>query len=153
MRMQIVRQFCLYRRRSEPDCFVPDSSQFPLRQPRRRPHLFSEDEISRLLRAADALRRWGASPLYRQVARLALVLLYTSGLRRGGIGADAGDMILTASCSSDSKFQNLPGPNFHRRRARDRPLLEDRCRFAGGADAACPPLGHLAAYWATGCAC
>jgi len=85
MRMQIVRQFCLYRRRSEPVCFVPDPSQFPPPQPRRRPHVFSEDEIARLLRAAGALRRWGASPLYRQVARLALVLLYTSGLRRGEI--------------------------------------------------------------------
>ncbi|MGH7339765.1 MAG: tyrosine-type recombinase/integrase, partial [Candidatus Rokuibacteriota bacterium] len=29
MRMQIVRQFCLYRRRSDPVCFVPDPSQFP----------------------------------------------------------------------------------------------------------------------------
>lgn len=82
-RMQLVRQFCLYRRRSEPACFVPDPSQFPPPQPRRRPHVFSEGEIIRLLHAADALRPWGRSPLYRQVARLALVLLYTSGLRRG----------------------------------------------------------------------
>ena len=73
MRMQIVRQFCLYRRRSEPVCFVPDPSQFPPPQPRRRPYVFSEDEIARLLRAAGALRHWGVSPLYRQVARLALV--------------------------------------------------------------------------------
>ncbi len=83
MRMQIVHQFCLYRRRSEPSCFVPDPSQFPRQQPRPRPHIFSEDEIARLLRAADALRQYGFSPLYRQVARIALVLLYTSGLRRG----------------------------------------------------------------------
>ena len=85
MRMQMVRQFCLYRRRSDPACFVPDASQFPPPQPRRRPHVFSEDEIAQLLCATGALRRWGASPLYRQVARLALVLLYTSGLRRGEI--------------------------------------------------------------------
>ena len=37
MRMQMVRQFCLYRRRSDPVCFVPDPSQFPPPQPRRRP--------------------------------------------------------------------------------------------------------------------
>lgn len=85
MRMQIVRQFCLYRRRSEPTCFVPDPSQFPPRQPRPRPHLFSEREIARLLLTADALRPYEFSPLYPQVARLALVLLYTSGLRRGEI--------------------------------------------------------------------
>src|ERR1700682_4592222 len=31
-RMRIVRTFCLYRRRTEPDCFVPDPAGFP------RPH-------------------------------------------------------------------------------------------------------------------
>ena len=85
MRMLIVSQFCRYRRRNEPRCFVPDPTQFPPPQPRHRPHVFSEDEIARLVRAADALRPWGASPLYRQVARLAIVLLYTSGLRRGEV--------------------------------------------------------------------
>jgi integrase len=85
MRMQLVRQFCLYRRRTEPACFVPDPSQFPPPPPRPLPHVFSKGEIIRLLRAADALRSWGASPLYRQVARLAVVLLYTSGLRRGEV--------------------------------------------------------------------
>jgi integrase len=83
--MLLVRQFCLYRRRSERLCFVPDPTQFPPPQPRRRPHVFSEDEIARLLRAAGSLRHWGASPLYRQCARLALTLLYTSGLRRGEV--------------------------------------------------------------------
>jgi len=81
--MRTVLLFCQYRRRSEPSCFVPDPSQFPPPQPRRRPHIFSEDEITGLLRAAGALRASARSPLYRQVARLAIVLLYTSGLRRG----------------------------------------------------------------------
>ena len=85
MRMQVVRQFCLYRRRSEPNCFVPDSSQFPPPQPKPLPHIFSENEIARLLQAADALHTYEFSPLYPQVARLALVLLYTSGLRRGEV--------------------------------------------------------------------
>lgn len=85
MRLLIVFRLCLYRRRSEPSCFVPDPSQFPRPQPRPRPHIFSEDEIARLLCATDALRPYGFSPLLRQVARLALVLLYTSGFRRGEI--------------------------------------------------------------------
>jgi len=85
LRLQVALRFCLYRRRSEPSCFVPDPSQFPPQQPKPRPHIFSEDEIARLLRAADALPPNSASPLYRQVARLAVVLLYTSGLRRGEI--------------------------------------------------------------------
>jgi integrase len=107
MRMQLVRQFCLYRRRSEPACFVPDPSQFPPPQPRRRPYVFSEGEIIRLLDAADALHPWGRSPLYRQVARLALVLLYTSGLRRGEIvRLTLGDYdpVEHVLCIRDSKF-------------------------------------------------
>jgi integrase len=83
--MQVVRQFCLYRRRREPHCFVPDSSQFPPQPPQPLPHIFAEGEITRLLLAADTLHPYEFSPLYPQVARLALVLLYTSGLRRGEV--------------------------------------------------------------------
>jgi integrase/recombinase XerD len=105
--MQLVRQFCLYRRRSEALCFVPDSSQFPRPQPKRRPHIFSEEEIALLLRVADALPPWGASPLHREVARLALVLLYTSGLRRGEVvRLTLGDYdpVVHVLCVRDSKF-------------------------------------------------
>lgn len=106
-RMLLVRQFCLHRRRIEPHCFVPDPSQFPPSQPRRLPHVFSESEVARLLRAADELRPWGASPLYPQVARLALVLLYTAGLRRGELvrltlgDYDSAEQVLLVR---DSKF-------------------------------------------------
>jgi len=81
--MRVVRNLCLYRRRTEPSCFVPDPSQFPpLHQPVR-PHIFTEVEISRLLVAADRLQPGNRSPLHRENFRLALVLLYTTGMRRG----------------------------------------------------------------------
>jgi integrase len=81
--MRAVRNLCLYRRRAEPLCFVPDDAQFPpLHQPIR-PHLFSEQEIVRVLAAADGLVAASTSPLRREVFRLAVVLLYTAGLRRG----------------------------------------------------------------------
>jgi integrase/recombinase XerD len=82
-RMRTVYHFCLFRARSERDCFVPDPSQFPPLQPRPRPHIFTESEITRLLLAAKSLRSNGPSPLHRQVARIAVVLLFTTGLRRG----------------------------------------------------------------------
>lgn len=82
-RMRIVYLFCLFRRRTEPACFVPDPSQFPPHQPRPLPYIFSENEIRRLLKATQNLRPKPHSPLNGQVARLALVLLYTTGLRRG----------------------------------------------------------------------
>ena len=83
MRLRLVYRFCLYRRRAEPTCFVPDPSRFPKPSPPPRPYIFSEDEISRLLVAADALPAYEFSPLYSQGARLAIVLLYTTGMRRG----------------------------------------------------------------------
>lgn len=82
-RMSIVHRLCLYRRRTEPDCFVPDPGLFPREGPRKPPYIFKETEIARLVRAAGRLKPIPRSPLRPQVIRLAIVLLYTSGLRRG----------------------------------------------------------------------
>jgi integrase len=82
-RMRVVRNLCLYRRRTEPTCFVPDPALFPpLHQPVR-PYLFTEAEVGRLIRTATALTPTAGSPLRPEVMRLGLVLLYTAGLRRG----------------------------------------------------------------------
>ena len=81
--MRVVYHLCLFRRRYAPNCFVPDPSQFPPRQPWPLPYIFSELEITRLLLAADAFKPNAPSPLHRPVTRLAIALLYTAGLRRG----------------------------------------------------------------------
>jgi integrase/recombinase XerD len=62
---------------------VPDPTQFPAAAPRPWPHTFAEADIVRLLATADDLPAHNASPLHREVARIALVILYTTGLRRG----------------------------------------------------------------------
>jgi integrase/recombinase XerD len=83
-RMQTIRNFCIYRRRIVPDCFVPDATQFPKACPVIRPHIFSEAEVARLLGHCDVLPEDpGRSPLRWACTRLAIVLLYTAGLRRG----------------------------------------------------------------------
>lgn len=82
-RMRIVRNFCLYLRRSDRDCFVPDRSGFPARHAPRRPHIFSEKQIIKLLRIATSLTPGSTSLLRAEVFRIAIVLLYTAGLRRG----------------------------------------------------------------------
>jgi len=82
-RMRIARNLCLYRQRSEPACFIPDAADFPRPRKAQPPYLFTEEQIGRLLAAADQLRPASTSPLYGQGLRLAIVLLYTSGLRRG----------------------------------------------------------------------
>jgi integrase/recombinase XerD len=83
IRMLNVYSFCLYRRRTEPQCFVPDSSSFPNYHQPIRPYIFSEAEVAKLLGAASALERYPSSPVRPEVIRLAIALLFTTGIRRG----------------------------------------------------------------------
>lgn len=84
-RMRIVRNLCLYMRRRAPRCYVPDPATFPLPKQPERPYIFSESDILWLLKAADELPARSTAPLYGAVLRLAVVLLYTAGLRRGEV--------------------------------------------------------------------
>ena len=81
--LRVARNLCLYRRRTCPTTFVPDVAAFPKPHISVRPHIFTAEEIARLVRAAEQLRPTPASPTRGTVFRLALVLLYTTGLRRG----------------------------------------------------------------------
>lgn len=81
--MRIARNLCLYRRRRDPACFVPDPTGLPAAHAPVPPHIFTEDQIVRVLRAAATLSPTSTSPLYSEGMRLAVVLLYTLGLRRG----------------------------------------------------------------------
>ncbi|MDZ4780379.1 MAG: tyrosine-type recombinase/integrase [Planctomycetia bacterium] len=78
-----VYNFCLYRRRTEPQCFVPDPSTFPPHHQRLIPYIFSETDVARLLDATADVKRHPYSPLRPEVLRLAIVLLFTTGIRRG----------------------------------------------------------------------
>ena len=82
-RMRIVRNLCLYRRRTEPACFVPDQALFPPRHQYVQPYIFSEKEIAHLLDVTRTLLTTRAYPLRSLVFRLGIGLLYTTGLRRG----------------------------------------------------------------------
>lgn len=83
IRMLEVSSFCRYRRRTEPQCFVPNPSSFPPYHQRINPYIFSETEVAKLLNLASGLQRNPASPLRPEVIRLAIVLLFTTGIRRG----------------------------------------------------------------------
>ena len=115
-RMRIVRNFCLYRRRGQPDCFVPDPLLFPSNHQRVRPHIFSEAEIARLLSKTSLLTPSANSPLCPRIFRLAIVLLYTTGLRRGELlrltleDYDGQQDILTIHTSKFHKSRILPLP-------------------------------------------
>jgi integrase/recombinase XerD len=81
-RMREIRNLCRYRRRREPGCFVPDDRLFPSVHQAIRPHLFTPDQVGQLLAAAHTLARTANSPLCPETIRLAIVLLYTTGMRR-----------------------------------------------------------------------
>lgn len=82
-RMQVVHNFCLYRKRSHPETFIPDPLTFPKEHQSITPYIFSESEIARLISIARFLHPYGYLPLRAQTLRLAVILLYTTGLRRG----------------------------------------------------------------------
>ena len=82
-RMRIVRNLCLYRRRSEPGCFIPDERLFPPVHQAIRPHLCTDSQMVQLLATARTSARTSNSPLCPENMRLAIVLLSTTGLRRG----------------------------------------------------------------------
>jgi integrase/recombinase XerD len=83
VRMLEVSSFCVYRRRTEPQCFVPNPNLFPAYHQRIKPYIFSEAQVAKLLSATSGLQRYPASPLRPEVIRLAIVLLFTTGIRRG----------------------------------------------------------------------
>jgi integrase/recombinase XerD len=81
--MRSARNLCLFRRRREPGCFVPDERLFPPLHQKIRPHIFTDAQVAQLLALARTLTRTANSPLCPENMRLAIVLFYTTGLRRG----------------------------------------------------------------------
>lgn len=120
-RMRIVRNFCLYRQRTEPDCFVPDNHLFPTPHQPIKPYRFSEADIVGLLQTATTLKPSSRSPLRPVVFRLAVVLLYTTGMRRG-------ELVRLTLGDYDPLRQTLSvrASKFHK--SRDLPLSPDADR-------------------------
>jgi integrase/recombinase XerD len=116
-RMRVVRNLCLYRRRSEPDGFIPDPSLFPHAHQPVCPYIFSESEIRRLLDQTLHLTRTGYSPLRPELFHLIVVLLFTTGLRRGELlrlkiaDYDPREATLIIRASKFHKSRLLPLPD------------------------------------------
>jgi integrase len=112
--LRVVRNLCLYRRRTVPGTFVPDPTGFPRPHDPIRPYIFSTTDIARLLDAADRLGATARAPLRRETFRLVIVLLYTSGLRRGELvrltvgDYDPTEQTLLIRASKFHKSRRLP---------------------------------------------
>ena len=84
-RQLVLRKFCLYRQRTEPGCFVPDPLYFVRQCPHKEPVIVDPDQVARMLVVAGGLTPAVNSPLLPAVVRIAVILLYTCGLRRGEV--------------------------------------------------------------------
>jgi integrase len=84
LRMTTIRQLCLYRKRTQPGVYVPDKQNAWKIWPRRlpyKPHIFTMDEVKRVLRAALELQPYRDNPHRPQTFFNLLLLLYATGLR------------------------------------------------------------------------
>jgi integrase/recombinase XerD len=119
-RQLLVRKFCLFRRRREPKCFVPDPTGFARPRPYRLPVIVTSAQVASLLRAADKLVPSQLFPLRPAVMRMAIVLLYTAGLRRGELVR-----LLLADVDAHNGILRIRESKFHR--SRWVPLSPDAC--------------------------
>jgi len=76
----VVRQLCLFRRRSDPHGFVPDHALAPVKESVFVPYIFSHDEVLALVNAAT--RHEGRS-MWGPMLRALTLVLYCTGMRLG----------------------------------------------------------------------
>lgn len=145
-RMRIVRNLCLYRRRTDAACFVPDARLFPPNHQRRRPYIFTEADICRVLALATTLMPTLGSPLRAETYRLAVVLLYTAGLRRGEL-----TRLTVGDYDGETQVLHVRASKFHKSRlvplsveaaAETAAYLQCRRRRGFPVDADTPLLWH-----------
>jgi integrase/recombinase XerD len=107
-RFYVVRAFLQQIRTFEPATAIPENIYRPLYR-RRTPHLYSEDDVTRLMKAAWRLQR--VTPFRRVTVYTLIGLLASSGLRIGeALALEVDDVRLNADTPhlliSDSKFGN-----------------------------------------------
>lgn len=79
--LQVIRQFCLYRRRSDPAVFVPEVDWNAVgRKSHFLPYIYSVSDIKNMAKAA---RNLTVSKSYNQCLHLLVYVLYCTGLRFG----------------------------------------------------------------------
>ena len=156
--MREVRNACLYRRRREPGCFVPNERLFPPVHQPVRPHVFTERQVGQLLTAARTRGPTDNSPLCPEMMRLGIVLLYTTGMRRRELthlmvgDYDSRERTLLIRESKFHKSRLIPVSGDTAREIAHLLDLRRQRRFPVGADS--PLLWHrYRAYCGGGVAC
>lgn len=76
----VVRQLCLFRRRSDPHGFVPDHDVAPVKESVFVPYILSREEVLALL---DAATRHEGRSMWGAMLRALTLVLYCTGMRLG----------------------------------------------------------------------
>jgi integrase len=76
----VVRQLCLFRRRSDPRSFVPDHAVAPVKESVFLPYIFSREEVLALVQAAT---RYEGRSMWGAMLRALTLVLYCTGMRLG----------------------------------------------------------------------
>ena len=76
----VVRQLCLFRRRSNPNGFVPEHAVAPVRESVFVPYIFSREEVLALV---DAATRHEDRSMWGAMLRALTLVLYCTGMRLG----------------------------------------------------------------------
>jgi integrase/recombinase XerD len=106
-----ILKFCRYRRRGEPGCFLPERSSIGRHRPYPLPSPVGELEVARLLEYMDCYQQARDRKLRRAALRVALILLHTTGLRRGELARlTLGDMDI------DAGVLRIQASKFHKSR-------------------------------------
>ena len=115
--MLVVRNFLLFHARQEPKTWIPDLKTFPRPIPPRPPRLVSPTEMAQLLATANLLPPSHRNPLRASTIRLALLLLFCCGLRRGELFRlkiqhfDAAAKVLRIEATKFHKTRLVPLPH------------------------------------------
>ncbi len=92
-RLGMVRQFARHRKAADPRTEIPSDGLLPYRYRRQRPYIYSDAEISALLRAAGKLK--SAKGMRALTCKTLFGLIATTGLRLGeAVGLDERDVDL-----------------------------------------------------------
>ncbi len=157
-RQREARNFCLYRQRTDPSCFVPDAQRFPRPCPYCAPVIFGPEAVARMLVEAGKQHATTGSPLLPAVLRLAVILLYTAGLRRGellrltlaDVDSIAGVLRIHESKFHKSRFVPLSADASEELRAYLLQRLAPPLGIAPNTPLLCNCKGGLRAYTGTG---
>ena len=107
----MIYRFCRYRRRRESQCFLPQRETLGRHRPYPLPTPIEADQVRRLL---DFISRRPASAgrdLPYAVHRIAIVLMYTAGLRRGELAR-----LRLEDADAETGVLRIQGSKFHKSR-------------------------------------